>query len=138
MKETSNPALYRRFLRGLALSPDRPAVRLGTQAITYESAHRRALLWAGSLLAGTPEPPTAVGVLAGKGVQSYVGILAGLYAGATVVPLHPAFPAPRTRRMLEMSGVSAVLVDDKGLAGLPDVLGDDLVVPVLAPEVGAV
>ncbi|MBB6170287.1 amino acid adenylation domain-containing protein [Nocardiopsis mwathae] len=137
MKETTGVALYSRFLRGLARSPDRPAVRLGTDTITYESAHRRALLWAGSLLAGAPEPPAAVGVLAGKGVQSYVGILAGLYAGATVVPLHPAFPTARIRRMLQVAGVTAIVADEQGLAGLPEILHDAPPILVLAPEVDA-
>ena len=133
MTETSGPALYARFLRGLALSPDKAAVRLATETITYSQAHELALLWAGSLLAAE-KPPTIIGVLAGKGVESYVGILAGLYTGATVVPLHPDFPVVRTRRMLELSGVSALIVDDLGYAALPEIFGTELDIPVLAPR----
>ncbi|MEK8169524.1 hypothetical protein NKH77_06135 [Streptomyces sp. M19] len=35
--------------------------------VTYRELHERALLLAGSLLAGVPARPSAVGVLAGKG-----------------------------------------------------------------------
>jgi amino acid adenylation domain-containing protein len=125
MASTEGVALYSRFLRGLATSPDRPAIRLPGRDITYREAHRLALRWAGSLLARVPGDrdggPTAVpvvGVLAGKGPHAYVGILAGLYAGATVVPLNPTFPAARTLRMLELSGARVVLADEAGRAAL--------------------
>lgn len=80
------------------------------------------------------EPPKAVGVLADKGIESYVGLLAGLYTGATVVPLHAEFPAQRTKYMLEASGVTTVLADAHGLATLAetDVAGPEL--SVLAPR----
>lgn len=125
-------ALYERFLRGLAVSPGAPALRLANETVTYARAHETALLWAGSLLAAD-ETPRVIGVLAGKGFESYVGILAGLYTGATVVPLHPDFPVVRTRRMLDLSGVAAIIVDAKGLSTLPDIYGDELDIPVFAP-----
>jgi amino acid adenylation domain-containing protein len=123
-------ALYERFLRGLAKSPTRTALRVGTELLTYEEIHYRALLWAGSLLAGTREPPTAVGVLVDKGVDAYVGILAALYAGAAVVPLHPGFPRERTRAMLAAADVSALVADGNAAER---VAGD---LPVLVPGTG--
>jgi amino acid adenylation domain-containing protein len=126
----SGGALYERFLRGLATSPTRTALRVGTELLTYEEIHYRALLWAGSLLAGTPEPPAAVGVLANKGVDAYIGILAALYTGAAVVPLHPDFPAERTRAMISAAGVSALVADG---AAAERVAGD---LPVLVPGAG--
>lgn len=120
-------ALYDRFLRGLAESATRTALRVGTESVTYEEIHDRALLWAGAILAATREPPTAVGVLAGKEVDAYVGILAALYTGAAVVPLHPDFPRTRTRAMLAAAGVTALIAD--GTAA-EQVAGD---LPVLVP-----
>ncbi|MEV7008650.1 AMP-binding protein [Streptosporangium sp. NPDC051022] len=133
MSETFGGALYTRFLRGLALSPDRIAVRSGAEEVTYADAHRLALLWAGALLADPAGPPRAVGVLAAKSVRAYVGILAGLYAGVTVVPLQPGFPAARTARMLEAAGASAVIADDRGYALLPELLREHPGLRVLAP-----
>ncbi|KOG25058.1 AMP-binding protein [Streptomyces viridochromogenes] len=122
--------LVERFLRGLEVSPDRPAVRIGSDVVTYREAHNTALRWAGSLMAdGTPR---AVGVLAGgKSTTSYVGLLAVLYAGATVVPLLPNFPAALTRWMIKLAGVDTLIVDDRGLAVLPEITDQETAVRVL-------
>jgi amino acid adenylation domain-containing protein len=135
MTGPTGPALYARFLRGLAVAADRPAVRIAEDTLSYRAAHEQALLWAGSVLAGSE--PRVIGVLAGKGFTAYTAVLAGLYAGATVVPLHPDFPAVRTRRMLQLAGVSALIVDAAGHAALPEVFGADLDIPVLAPGLRA-
>ncbi|MGW5492336.1 amino acid adenylation domain-containing protein [Streptomyces olivaceoviridis] len=110
--------LSARFARGLALAPDRPALRADGVELTYRELHERALLLAGSLLAGFPGRQPAVGVLAGKGPTAYAALLAGLYSGLTVVPLQPAFPAARTRQMIEAAGVGALLADDDALPAL--------------------
>ncbi|WP_221353569.1 amino acid adenylation domain-containing protein [Streptomyces beigongshangae] len=120
--------LHERFLRGLELSPGRTAVRVDAESLTYEAMHELALRRAGALLAMAPQPPRAVAVLADKSPFAYVGILAAMYAGVTVVPLNPRFPAERTRRMLVAAGVSAVLADAAGRASLAET-GLDL--PVL-------
>ncbi|MGI5341808.1 AMP-binding protein [Streptomyces sp. CA-181903] len=122
---TLDAALHGRFLRGVELAPRNDAVRVGDDAIGYEEAHERALEWAGALSAAVDGPPGAVAVLAAKGVRAYVGILAALYAGATVVPLQPGFPVARTRRMMRAAGVSAVIVDEAGWAQLPELLAPD-------------
>lgn len=129
-------ALHARFLRGLAAAPDRVAIRVGEEELTYAAAHERALRWAGALLDAAPEPPRAVGVLAGKGLTAYVGVLAALYTGAAVVPLQPDFPASRTRWMLAATGLSALITDARGQALLPELIGDGSGMTVLAPEAG--
>ncbi|MEV6607319.1 AMP-binding protein [Kutzneria sp. NPDC051319] len=120
-----NSSLHARFLRGLAASPDGAAIRFGDREVTYREAHERALLWAGSLHAGGPRPPAVVGVLFGKTIESYQGLLAALYSGATVVPLNVSFPSPRLRAMIDLAGVTALLADEYGLAVLEDVLAGD-------------
>ncbi|MEU8251678.1 AMP-binding protein [Nonomuraea sp. NPDC048916] len=127
MPQTAEHALYERFLRGLALSPRLPAMRVGADVLTYEEACERALRQAGALLAASPSPPRAVCVLAERGFSAYVGILAALFTGAAVVPLQPDFPALRTRRMLEDAGVSIVVADARGKAALAEA-GLDLAV----------
>ncbi|MFD7659627.1 AMP-binding protein [Actinosynnema sp. NPDC059797] len=134
---TENEAvLHARFLRGLRLAPGNTALHLEDgRTVTYEELHELALSWAGALLAGADAPPRAIGVLADKTLESYAGLLAVLYTGAIAVPLHPDFPAQRTRHMLEASKVSAVVADAPGLAALGK-LGVDL--PVLAPSAAPV
>ncbi|MFC9945628.1 AMP-binding protein [Streptomyces pratensis] len=124
-------ALSGRFLRGLTLAPDRPALRADGAALTYRELHERALLLAGSLLAGLSDQPPAVGVLAGKGPSAYTSLLAGLYSGATVVPLQPAFPAARTRQMIEAAGVGALLADDDALPALTALHENGVTLPTL-------
>jgi amino acid adenylation domain-containing protein len=119
-----------RFLRGLALSPGRDAIRAPEGSLTYLDAHHLALTWAGSLLRGCDEPPKAIGVLAGKGLESYVGILTALYCGVPAVPLQPDFPIGRTRHMIKAANVSALVTDERGHRLLPDLAAD---VPVLRP-----
>ncbi|WP_329572863.1 AMP-binding protein [Kitasatospora sp. NBC_01266] len=119
MTEQDSRGLHERFLRGLARSAGRPALRIGAETTSYRELHQQALTWAGSLGGAK-----VVGVLATKGVTAYAGILGGLYAGATVVPLHPDFPPSRTRRMLELSGATAVIADERGRAVLAG-LGED-------------
>ncbi|MET8179273.1 AMP-binding protein [Streptomyces sp. NPDC005336] len=137
MDPTVDITLSGRFLRGLATSPDRPAVRAGGTTLTYRELHERALVLAGSLLADGASPPTAIGVLAGKDPSAYVAVLAGLYTGITTVPLHPSFPALRTRQMIDAAGVDALIADDDSLpalTGLREDTGLDL--PVLFPPGG--
>ncbi|MEU3375321.1 AMP-binding protein [Streptomyces sp. NPDC006660] len=142
-------ALHGRFLRGLDLAPRNDAVRVGDGSITYEQAHERALVWAGALLRAARKPPGTVAVLAAKGIDAYVGILAALYAGATVVPLQPGFPTARTRRMVRAAQVGAVIADGAGWAQLPELMapgpdgelpfeaaGPEGTLPVLAPASG--
>ncbi|MCP2342716.1 AMP-binding protein [Actinomadura rupiterrae] len=120
--------LHERFLRGLALAPDRTAIRADDGSLTYAETHEAALRQAGAIAAhGSPR---AVAVLASKNLTAYVGLLAALYSGAAVVPLNPRFPAERTRYMLEVSGASLVIADEDGRAALA---GTGLDLPVLAP-----
>ncbi len=107
------------FLRGLRRDPHAPALRIGAAAYTYQELHRHALALAGSL--GSPR---RVGLLASRSFQAYAGILAAGYAGATVVPLNPDFPADRTARMIDAAALDAVIIEPgveipEALAGVP-------------------
>ncbi|MDQ1293931.1 MAG: hypothetical protein QG608_1814 [Actinomycetota bacterium] len=116
MNRTRELSLAGRFGRGLDLAPDRPALRVGGESFTYRQLHETALLWGGTLRHALAAPPRAVGVLSAAGAPAYQGILATLYAGATVVPLHPAFPEGRTQQMLRAAGVTALITDEANLA----------------------
>ncbi|MEY9932514.1 amino acid adenylation domain-containing protein [Catenulispora sp. GP43] len=124
-------AVHERFLRGLALTPRGPAVCCAGASATYEELHDRALRQAGAL---AETGARTVAVLADKEPVAYAGILAGLYAGAAVVPLRPDFPAARTRRMLEASGATALIVDEWGAALTSELLGERADVAVFGPR----
>nr|WTB28335.1 AMP-binding protein [Streptomyces sp. NBC_00830]WTB35747.1 AMP-binding protein [Streptomyces sp. NBC_00830] len=120
--------LQTRFLRGLARNPDGTALRVGAQTTTYTGLHDLALTWGGTL---TQARARTVAVLAGKNLTGYAGLLAALYAGATVVPVRPDFPLSRIRRTLDAARPDTVIADDEGLNVL-DRLATPL--PVLAPH----
>lgn len=126
-------AVHGRFLRGLELSPDRVAIRDGDRSITYQEAHETCLIRAGSLLRTCTDAPKAIGVLADKGADAYLGILTALFCGVPVVPLQPDFPIDRIRQTLKAANVSALITDDRGYRLLSDVLdpGEAKVLPVL-------
>ncbi|ONI83206.1 D-alanine--poly(phosphoribitol) ligase [Actinosynnema sp. ALI-1.44] len=123
-------ALQARFLHGLAVSGDGAALRVDGHDISYTRAHQLALAWAGDLLARCGQAPAAVGVLANKSAEAYIGVLAALYVGAAVVPLHPEFPAVRNLAAIEAAGVRALIVDEQGAKALPGLAVD---LPVLVP-----
>ncbi|MET7685511.1 amino acid adenylation domain-containing protein [Streptomyces sp. NPDC005423] len=129
MSQHESRALHERFLRGLALSAGRPALRIGDTTLTYQELHTQALAWAGAAAGAT-----TVAVLAGKTPTAYAGILGALYAGATVVPLHPDFPPPRTRHMLQLSGATAVIADERGRAVLAALGEDTPALDLLTPD----
>jgi amino acid adenylation domain-containing protein len=128
----SRHVLHGRFLRGVELFPDRNAIRIRGRDITYADTHSLALTWAGSILRACEQPPTVIGVLADKGLESYVGILTALYCGASAVPLQPDFPVSRTRSMLKAAKVSALVTDERGYRQLPE-LTEAGGLPVLLP-----
>lgn len=79
----------------------------------------------------------AVAVLAGRSAVGYVGALAALRAGATLVPLNPTFPAARTVAMATAAGVGAVIADAAVGADLVGDLRASAGVPVISVDARA-
>jgi amino acid adenylation domain-containing protein len=115
------------FLRSLRKDPAAVALRVAGASYTYQQVHEHALALAGELVARLGGRAGRVGLLASRSELAYVGILAAGYAGASVVPLNPAFPAERIRSMIAAADIDALLVDDNGrpvLPALADEFGD--------------
>ena len=97
----------------------------------------RARSWSYAELAGTAGgvrrlireagvgPGERVGLLLPRGGAAIAAILGTLGAGATYVPLDPAYPRERLRHMARHSGVTAVLTDAAGLADVADLADSD-------------
>jgi amino acid adenylation domain-containing protein len=89
--------------------PDRIAVDLGVETVTYQA------LWdaAGAIATSLARSGvTAAGLLATGDARTFAGYLGALRAGAAVVPLQPKFPVARTLSMVEAAGVGVVLACD--------------------------
>lgn len=112
---TSSPALAdlaSAFRLGLNAAPDKSALTIGEHDWTYLRLHEYALKAGAAIIdASVGGRPGPVGVMASRGVACYGGILGACYAGATFVPLSPAFPAQRTAEMIARAGVRVVVTD---------------------------
>ena len=61
-----------------------------------------------------------VGILASRTVEAYAGVLGILWAGAAYVPINPQTPEDRLVRLLQMTNLDALIVDQAGLDLLSD------------------
>ena len=136
------PTLYGWFERSADRFPERPAIESGDTRLTYRELTKRvhacsALLERATTRAGTR--PGRVGLVATRGVDSYVAYLAVQRLGGSVVPLNPAHPSDRVGGIVEQTGLDVVLVPSvsgppPGLSGFP---GPVLELPAAAPRSSA-
>ncbi len=96
-------------------TPDRPAVIFHGQPLSYRDLNQKADRLAARLQELGAGPDTIVGICAHRSLAMMVGLLGIMKAGAAYMPLDPAFPAERTRFMLEDSQ-APILVTQEHLA----------------------
>jgi amino acid adenylation domain-containing protein len=119
---TQGKNLHTFFLESSAHYPEALAISVGVSERTYADVEDTARRWALSLLEACPTAPQRVGILAYRSEVSYIGVLATLFAGATFVPLNPTFPAQRTRSMMELAALDALIVDRNSLKQFTEVI----------------
>ncbi|MFD4903888.1 amino acid adenylation domain-containing protein [Kitasatospora purpeofusca] len=121
--------LYEWFAASAAEFPDRTALEIGAERLTYRELDEAAGRIAARLLTATGGVPRRVGLLAERSVVAYAGYLAVQFLGGTVVPLNPAFPSARHAAIVTAGGLDLVLAepvegkDDgkvEGEAGAPE------------------
>jgi amino acid adenylation domain-containing protein len=106
------------FEAGARAQPDAIALVAGSDRYTYRQLRERAQRLADRLdAAGNGARPCRVGVLAGPGATTYVGVLATLYAGAAAVPLNVTFPWQRTVVMATAAETTVLVTDPHTAAG---------------------
>ncbi|MFK3940327.1 amino acid adenylation domain-containing protein [Pseudomonas monteilii] len=122
--------------------PEAIAVQVGERHLSYIDLERRANALAHHLLMQGVRPDDRVAVFAQRSLDTVVGLLAVLKAGAAYVPIDPAHPAQRIAYLLADSQPRLLLGQQALLArlpasSLPRVALDDVTWPVhdAAPEV---
>jgi amino acid adenylation domain-containing protein len=103
--------------------PDRPAVVTSQRTYSYADVDRLANGVAVRLRSRGIGPGAAVAIAMKRSVESIVGLLGILKAGAGYVPIDPDYPRDRVEFMLADSGVPLVLTQSRILSSLPP-LGD--------------
>jgi amino acid adenylation domain-containing protein len=97
-------------------NPRGVALTAGGREFSYEELAVEAAgvgAWLLSLRLRDDRPPR-VGILAGRSLECYAGILGTAWAGGTFVPLNPRLPSARLAAILQLAGLDAVVADRKG------------------------
>ena len=124
------------FLRSAERFPDRPALQLAGETLTYLQLLARASKLAGALSRhASATDPALTGIFGHRSITAYAAVLAVLLRGHGYVPFNPNFPTSRTRSMLIHSDCRSVIVDAHGARQLDEVLvGVESELLVLLPE----
>ena len=105
--------------RQCVATPAAEAIRLGTEAVTFEDLHARANQLAHHLQSLGVRPGVLVGICVERSVEMVVGLLGILKAGGGYVPLDPEYPAERLAFMLTDAQVPVLLTQQHLEVGLP-------------------
>ncbi|MDY7092834.1 MAG: amino acid adenylation domain-containing protein [Acidobacteriota bacterium] len=97
------------FLDQARRTPAAPALRYRETEISYGELEERSAALAVALGSAGVEAEDRVGILLPRGPDQVVAVLAVLRAGATYVPLDPAYPEERLRGMAADAGLAAVV-----------------------------
>ncbi|MFJ8329972.1 amino acid adenylation domain-containing protein [Streptomyces sp. NPDC094437] len=100
--------------------PDAPAVEDSHTTLSYRELDERANQLAHRLRSLGAGPGTLAGLCLERGVDTVVGLLGIMKAGAAYLPLDPGYPADRLAFMLQDSGASFVVTRTELTGHLPD------------------
>ncbi|HEV2846501.1 MAG TPA: AMP-binding protein, partial [Thermoanaerobaculia bacterium] len=99
--------------------PDAPAVIHPEGTLSYGELLGLSSAWAAVLARQGARPGRPVALVLEKGWEQVVGVLATLQAGAAFLPVDPALPPLRLRRILESGGIELALTQTWLESSLP-------------------
>src|SRR5438067_2244325 len=102
-----------------ARSPDRVAVLVEGESLTYRELNRRASQLARHLRQLGVGPDVLVGVLTERSLEMVVSLLGILKAGGAYVPLDPGYPSERLAGMIKDAGVRVLVTQERLRSVLP-------------------
>lgn len=105
----SGRSLISGFLRSLERHPDRVALELGEEKLTYGQLWEHASRIAAAIQKHCEPSDPLIALLANRSVTAYAGVLGILASGRGYVPLNPKFPTDRTLAMLKASHCTTVI-----------------------------
>lgn len=111
-------------------TPDAAAVSEGTAGLSYRELDDAANRFAHHLRAVGVRPGHVVGVCLPRRADLVVALLGVLRAGAAYLPLDPAHPAERLKRLVDDASVQVVVADDDRLRST-----EVTIVPPSPPEI---
>ncbi len=111
-REDLERSIAARFERQVARAPERLAVKMGSDALTYAQLDHSANRIAHALLDRLGPGNEPVVLLLPQGLRQIAAVLGALKAGKIYVPLDPAHPAPRLAEAIGDSSARLVLTTD--------------------------
>jgi amino acid adenylation domain-containing protein len=129
-------SLHHGFLRSAAAFPERAALQLGPEVLSYRELRARAVALAALLERVDPAPEVRLTAVFGhRSTTAFAAVLGALLRGHGYVPLNPSFPEARTAKMLERSSCSALVVDPTAIDQLGAVLAEiERPLAILVPD----
>ncbi|MBR3162540.1 MAG: amino acid adenylation domain-containing protein [Clostridia bacterium] len=97
-------------------TPNSIALVCNKEALTYKELNEKANQLANHLIQNNVKPKDFVGIMVHRSCEMIIGILAILKAGATYLPIDPAYPKERITYMLQNSNCNTLLVCDDTIA----------------------
>ncbi|HLL64408.1 MAG TPA: condensation domain-containing protein, partial [Micromonosporaceae bacterium] len=107
------------FARQVTAAPERIALVVGAETLTYADLDRRANQLANLLVSQGARPGELVALCLPRGADLVVSVLATLKAGAGYLPLDPGHPGARIAGILDDAGPVAVLATAATADALP-------------------
>ncbi len=101
-------------------TPKTIALEFGCETLTYEQLNNRANQLANYLITLGVKADVLVGLCVERSVDTIVGLLGILKAGGAYLPLDPKYPPERLAHMVDDSGVSVLLTQQKLVNLLPE------------------
>jgi D-alanine--poly(phosphoribitol) ligase subunit 1 len=111
-------SLVRQLRRHSIHQPQRLALSVAGSELSYGDLARLGRTIAGWLVAAGGGTAGRVGVLAGRSVAAYAGVVGACWAGATYVPLGLGWPEERLLVTLGLTRLDALIVDAEGAGRL--------------------
>ncbi|MES2316842.1 MAG: amino acid adenylation domain-containing protein [Pseudomonadota bacterium] len=111
--------MHQLFESQVALTPDAVAVVCGEDSLTYAALNAQANQLARHLMKQGVQPDSIVGLCVERSVETLIGVLGILKAGAAYLPLDPSHPPERIAHMLEQARVAVVVTQQALMADQP-------------------
>lgn len=115
-EDETEQSIPERFEKIVRLHPQRLALKLGDETLSYEALNRAANQIAHAILAKGGKQDEPVALLLGKGVALTAAIFGVLKAGRIYVLLNPSFPSTRVDFILKNSGAGIIVTDSDRLS----------------------
>ena len=116
-------SLHSGFLRSAECVPDRPALEVAGQTLTYAELRDRAASLAATIDRHHPGGGSEmVGLFAYRSPTAFAGVLGTLCSGRAYVPINRTFPTDRSRVMVQRCGTRVLIIDAESAGQLDQLL----------------